>query len=43
MAGQALDALREALKCMGRAKMKDVSKQDAIVASLQQRYSLIEK
>ncbi len=40
---QARDALEEALKSMGRAKMKDVNKQDAIVGALQQRYSYIDR
>ena len=40
---QALDALHEALKCMSKAKVKDAAKQEAAVASLQNRYILVEK
>lgn len=40
---KALGALNEALKCMSKAKMKDLNEQEVRVSSLQTRISLVQK
>lgn len=40
---QALGALNEALRCMSKAKMKDLEAQEETVSSLQQRIALIKR